>query len=53
MLGRDERMQPGFVNFQDFAHGFGFARSEVILGQGFQERPTRCDFARTVAQEWL
>ena len=24
MLGRDEKMQPGFVDFPNFAQGFGF-----------------------------
>ena len=30
MLGRDEQMQPGFVDFQNFAQGFGFARREAV-----------------------
>ena len=34
MLGRDEQMQSGFVNFQNFAHGFGFARREAIFRPG-------------------
>ena len=31
MLGRDEQMQPGFVEFYNFDQGFGFARREAIF----------------------
>ena len=31
MLGRDEKMQPGFVDPQEFAQVFGFARREDIF----------------------
>ena len=31
MLGRDEQMQPGFVDFQNFAQGFGFAGRKAIF----------------------
>ena len=34
MLSRDEQMQPGFVDFQTFAQGFGFARREAISWAG-------------------
>ena len=37
MLDRDEQMQPGFVDFQNFAQGFGFARRKATLGQGFHQ----------------
>ena len=38
MFDRDKQMQPGFVDFQNFAQGFGFARKEAIfLGQGFKK----------------
>ena len=30
MLGRDENMQPGFVDFPTFSQSFGFASREVI-----------------------
>ena len=30
MLGRDEKMQPEFVDFPNFAQGFGFATREAI-----------------------
>ena len=30
MLGRDEKMQPGFVHFSNFAQGFGFASWESL-----------------------
>ena len=30
MLGGDEKMQPGFVDFSNFAQGFGFAIREAI-----------------------
>ena len=31
MLGRDEQMQPGFTDFQDFAQGHGFGSKEAIF----------------------
>ena len=31
MLSRDEQMQQGFVDFQNFAQGFSFARREAIF----------------------
>ena len=31
MLGRDEQMRPGFIDFQNFAQGFGFASSEATF----------------------
>ena len=30
MLGRDEKMQPGFVDFPTFAQGIGFASRNAI-----------------------
>ena len=30
MLGRDEKMLPGFVDFPNFAQGFRFASREAI-----------------------
>ena len=30
MLGRDEKMQPGFVDFPNFTQGVGFASREAI-----------------------
>ena len=30
MLGRNENMWPGFVDFLNFAQGFGFASREAI-----------------------
>ena len=30
MLGRDEKMHPGYVNFPNFAQGIGFASKEAI-----------------------
>ena len=29
MLGRDQQMQPGYVDFPKFAHGFDFASRET------------------------
>ena len=50
MLGRDEQMQPGFVDFQNFSQGLAFARKGgYFLGQGFK-KPARWDFA---TQGWL
>ena len=37
MLGRDEKMQPGFVDFPNFSQGIGFATFEAT---GFR-KPTR------------
>ena len=34
MLGREEQMQPGFVDFQNFAQGFCFAGREAIFRPG-------------------
>ena len=53
MLGRDERMQPGFVDFQTFAQGFGFSRKEAIFCARDSKKHTRWDFTRTVTQGWL
>ena len=40
MFGRDEQMQSGFVNFQNFAQGFGFTSGEAIfLGKGVSKTP--------------
>ena len=40
MLGRDKQMQPGFVDFQNFAQSFDFSRREAIfLGQGVPKKP--------------
>ena len=40
MLGRDEQMQPGFVDFQNFVWSFGFAgREAIFLGQGGPKKP--------------
>ena len=50
MLGRDEKMRPGFVDFSNFAQGFGFG---LILRTGSFQKPTRWDFARAVTQVWL
>ena len=30
MLGRDEQMQPGFVDIKNFALGFCFASNEAV-----------------------
>ena len=50
MFGRDEQMQPGFVEFQNFAQSFGFARREAIVRPGSPQKATRWNFARTVTQ---
>ena len=33
MLGRDEQMQPGFVDFQNFAQGLVLLVGRLFLGQ--------------------
>ena len=39
-MRRDEEMQPDLVDFQNFAHGFSFARREAIfLGQEVPKNP--------------
>ena len=38
MLARDEQMQPQFVDFQNFARGFGLARREAIFSPGSSHR---------------
>ena len=43
MLGRDEQIQPGFV---DFCPGAVFKVKEF-------QKPTKWDFARTVIQGWF
>ena len=43
MLSRNEQMQPGFVDFQNFPQGSSFAT----------KKPTKLDFARTVTKGWL
>ena len=52
MLGRDEQTQPGFVDFQNFVQGFGFASREAIFWPGSFKKPTRWEFARAVTQRW-
>ena len=48
MLSRDEKIQPGFVDSQNFAQGFGFAsRKSIIKARGVRQ-PTRWDFAKAV-----
>ena len=48
MLGRDEKIQLGFVDSQNFAQGFGFAsRKSIIKARGVRQ-PTRWDFAKAV-----
>ena len=54
MLGRDEQMQPEFVDLQNFAQGFGFAEREgIFFGREVPKKATRWDFARTVTQGWV
>ena len=48
MLGRDEKIQPGFVDSQNFAHGFGFASRKSIINAMGVRQPTRWDFAKAV-----
>ena len=50
MLGRGEQMQPGFVHFQNFPQGFGFASREAIFMLGSFKRLTTWDFVRAVKQ---
>ena len=39
-VGSDEQMQPGFVDFQNFAQGFGFAsRKAIFWAREFQNPP--------------
>ena len=45
---KDEQMQSGFVDLQNFAQGFGFARREAIFRTGISKKSTRWDFAWTV-----
>ena len=40
MLGRDEQMQRGFADFQNFAQGFSFARREVMFSARDSKKPT-------------
>ena len=38
MLGMDEKMLPGFVDFRNFTQGFGFASREAISeARGFSK----------------
>ena len=37
MLGRDEQMQPEFVDFQNFAGVLVLLEERLFLGQGFQK----------------
>ena len=53
MLGRDEQIQPGFVDFQNFAQGFRFARRKAMFKVSQFQKTTRWDFARTVTQGLL
>ena len=48
MLVRDEQMQPGFIDFQTFAQGFGFVNREAFLGQRVSKTSTWWDFGRAV-----
>ena len=41
MLGRDEEMQLGFVDFQNFAQGFGFVSRQAIFRPGSFKNPVR------------
>ena len=43
MLGRAEQIQPAFVDFQNFAQGFGFHRlvGRLFFMPGSFEKPTR------------
>ena len=46
-------MQPGFVDFPNFAQGDGFANRKYIFKAREFKNPTKWDFARAVKQRWL
>ena len=48
MLGRDEKIQPGFVDSQNFTKEFGFASRKSIIDARDVRQPTRWDFAKAV-----
>ena len=52
MLGRDEQIQPGFVDFQNFAQGFVSLVGRLFFRPGNFKKPTSWDFARVVTQGW-
>ena len=44
MFGRDEQIQPGFVDFQNFTHDFGFAIREGIFEAREFQKPHQVGF---------
>ena len=54
MLGRDEKMQPGFVDFPNFAQWFGFAGREAASEASCRKfsKTHQVGFARAVTQGW-
>ena len=51
MLVWDKQIKLGFPNFQNFTHGFGFDKREVISQAGEFKKSTRRDFARAVTRD--
>ena len=52
MLDRDEKMQPGIVDFPNFTQGLVLLVWRLFLRPGSFRKPTRWDFARAVTQGW-
>ena len=44
MLGRDEQMHPGYVDFQIFAQGFGFSRGRLFFMPGIPKKTHQVGF---------
>ena len=52
MLGRDDKMQPGYVDFPNFAQGLVLLVERLFLRPGNFRKPTMWDFARAVTHGW-
>ena len=50
MLGRDEQMQPGFVDFQNFAQGLVLLVGRPFFRPESFKKAIRWDFAKAVTQ---
>ena len=53
MLGRDENLQSGFVDFPKFTQGLCFSRREAISEARELSKTCRWDFAKAVIQGWI
>ena len=52
MLGRDEKMQPGFDDFPNFTRVLILLVERLFLRAGSFRKPTRWNFVRAVTQGW-